>query len=159
MATRSTIALEFADGTVQQVYCHWDGYLANNGRILQEHYTDPFKLRELIDLGDISSLGESLGDKHSFDNPHKYGTPEYHAEAERRRSITTFYGRDRGETGCEANKYKNVDEYFDCSQQEEYDYILRNIKGKATWFVRCYATDGVWATLEEAIQKETECTE
>jgi hypothetical protein len=58
MGTRSTIALEFADGTVQQVYCHWDGYLEHNGKILQEHYSDPFKLRDLIDLGDMSSLGE-----------------------------------------------------------------------------------------------------
>ena len=40
MATRSTIALEFADGTVQQVYCHWDGYLDYNGKLLAEHYTD-----------------------------------------------------------------------------------------------------------------------
>ena len=27
MATRSTIALEFADGSVGQVYCHWDGQI------------------------------------------------------------------------------------------------------------------------------------
>jgi hypothetical protein len=62
---------------------------------------------------------------------------------------TTFYARDRGEE-ISVNKYKNADEYFDCSQQEEYDYILRNVDGVATWFVRCYATDGVWATMDEA---------
>ncbi len=61
MATRSTIALEFADGTVGQVYCHWDGYLSNNGEILLASYTDPFKVRELIDLGDLSSLGAEIG--------------------------------------------------------------------------------------------------
>jgi hypothetical protein len=55
MGTRSTIALEFADGTVEQVYCHWDGYLAHNGHILQNHYSNPFILRDLIDLGDIST--------------------------------------------------------------------------------------------------------
>ncbi len=37
MATRSTIALEFADGTVEQVYCHWDGYLDHNGALLRDH--------------------------------------------------------------------------------------------------------------------------
>ena len=67
MGTRSTIALEFADGTVQQVYCHWDGYLEHNGKILQEHYSDPFKLRELIDLGDMSSLAPNIGTQHSFE--------------------------------------------------------------------------------------------
>jgi hypothetical protein len=66
MGTRSTIALEFADGTVEQVYCHWDGYLEHNGKILQEHYSDPFKLRDLIDQGGISSLGKSIGKKHPF---------------------------------------------------------------------------------------------
>ena len=92
MATRSTIALEFADGTVGKVYCHWDGYLENNGKLLLNNYTDPFKLRDLIDLGDISSLGPNIGDKHEFDIPFKYGSPEYEAESERRRNITTFYG-------------------------------------------------------------------
>ena len=48
MATRSTIALEFADGTVEQVYCHWDGYLAHNGQLLLKHYSNPFVLRDLI---------------------------------------------------------------------------------------------------------------
>ena len=66
MGTRSTIALEYADGTVQQVYCHWDGYLSNNGMILQEHYSDPFKVRQLIDLGDISSLRPEVGAPHPF---------------------------------------------------------------------------------------------
>ena len=69
MGTRSTIALEFADGTVQQVYCHWDGYLEHNGLILQEHYLDPFKLRDLIDLGGLSTLRPEVGVKRPFDNP------------------------------------------------------------------------------------------
>ena len=49
MSTRSTIAIELADGTVKQVYCHSDGYLSYNGRILFEHYSDPAKLEELIE--------------------------------------------------------------------------------------------------------------
>jgi hypothetical protein len=125
MGTRSTIALEFADGTVEQVYCHWDGYLENNGQILATHYTDPFKVKELVALGGFSSLSETV-----------------EATAE------TAYTK-RGEE-ISVNKYKNADEYFDCSQQEEYDYILRNVDGAAVWFVRCYATDGVWATIDEA---------
>lgn len=131
MGTRSTIAIEFADGTVQQVYCHWDGYLAHNGKILAEHYMDPFKVRALVDLGGFSSLEV---------------TPESTAD--------TAYTQ-RGED-LDINKYKNTDEYFDCSQQEEYDYILRNVNGVATWFVRFYATDGVWVAMDEARLKEQE---
>ncbi len=149
MATRSTIALEFADGTVGKVYCHWDGYLDNNGKLLLNNYSDPFKLRDLIDLGDISSLGPNIGDKHEFDIPFKYGSPEYEAESERRRNITTFYGRDRGETGTEAVYYKDYADYRANAQFEEYNYILRK---DGNWYVEFYGRfDGL---LKEAIEQE-----
>ncbi len=149
MATRSTIALEFADGTVGQVYCHWDGYLENNGQILLNNYSDPFKLRELIDLGDVSSLGPNIGSKHDFDIPFKYGTPEYEAESERRREITTFYGRDRGETGCEARYFKDYADYRDNALFEEYNYCLRK---DGNWYVEFYGKfDGL---LKDAIEQE-----
>ena len=134
MATRSTIALEFADGTVQQVYCHWDGYLDNNGKLLQENYTDAFKLRELMDLGDLSSLGERIGTQHAFDKA---------AEGE-----CTFYKRDRGETGTEAKKFANFEDYKANHQYEEYEYILRNVDGTATWFVADHSDK--YVTLAEA---------
>jgi hypothetical protein len=63
MGTRSTIALEFADGTVEQVYCHWDGYLSGVGAELVSDYSDPFALRELIDGGDMSSIGSPYTDR------------------------------------------------------------------------------------------------
>lgn len=165
MGTRSTIALEFADGTVQQVYCHWDGYLENNGAILAEHYSDPYKLRDLIDMGDMSSLGKVIGKKHPFGPAYnetdalKKAKVQKEVDEARDAGYTTFYKRDRGEDGCEARTYKNADEYFDCSQQEEYDYILRNVNGTATWFVRCYATNGVWATMTEAVTMTKEYAE
>lgn len=102
MSTRSTIALEHADGTVEQVYCHYDGYISHNGKILLEQYSDPFKLRDLIDCGDMATFGEPFAA--------------------------------RGEELI-VRRYKNVDEYFDECQQEEYDYILRT-DGK--WYVRSY---------------------
>ena len=161
MGTRSTIALEFADGTVQQVYCHWDGYLDHNGAILAEHYSDPFKLRDLIDMGDMSSLGKVIGKKHPFGPAYnetdalKKAKVQKEVDEARDAGYTTFYKRDRGEEGCEARKYKNSDEYFDCSQQEEYDYILRT---DGVWYVRCYTTNGVWLTMAEAKVTQEECT-
>ena len=120
MSTRSTIALEFADGTVQQVYVHFDGYLDGVGAELKSDYSDPFKLRELIDGGDMSTIGEPYTDR----------------------------GESYEDT--KARCYQNVDEYFAECQQEEYDYILRPIDGRGVWFVRCYATDGKWVTFDEA---------
>ena len=135
MATRSTIALEYADGTVDQVYCHWDGYLDNNGKLLQEHYKDPFKVQRLMDLGDLSSLGPNIGDKHDFDCPHKYGTPEYAAWSEAKQEVCTFYGRDRGETDTKARRFKNFADYQRNAQSEEYNYILRK---DGNWYVEFY---------------------
>ena len=154
MGTRSTIALEFADGTVEQVYCHWDGYLEHNGAILAEHYSDPFKLRDLIDLGDLSSLRPEIGEKHAF-SQFELRAEEVAGYKLLTENMCTFYGRDRGEKGIDARKYKNTDEYFDCSQQEEYDYILRT---DGVWYVRCYTTDGVWLTMAEAKVTQAECT-
>jgi hypothetical protein len=133
MGTRSTIALEFADGTVQQVYCHWDGYLEYNGKMLQKHYSNPFILRDLIDLGDISSLKPTVGTKHAFSH---FGTEMKQEEYDALYGeMTTFYGRDRGETGTDSKKFKSYEDYIANHQYEEYEYILRNIDGKAVWFV------------------------
>lgn len=59
MGTRSRIALQNSDGSISSIYCHWDGYLSNNGKLLLEHYTDESKVRSLLALGDLSSLGET----------------------------------------------------------------------------------------------------
>ena len=150
MGTRSTIALEFADGTVEQVYCHWDGYLAYNGKILQEHYSNPFVLRDLIDLGDISSLKPTIGTKHAFSHfDTTLDQKEYEALYG---EMTTFYGRDRGETGADKKSFVDFQDYLAHHQYEEYDYILRNVNGKATWFVSDH--DGAYVELEQAIMDE-----
>ena len=151
MGTRSTIALEYADGTVEQVYCHWDGYLEHNGQILLKHYSNPFILRDLIDLGDISSLKPTIGTKHAFSHFELRAeeVAEYKVLTE---NMTTFYGSDRGETGTSAKKFASYEDYLLNHQYEEYDYILRNDNGVAVWFVCDH--DGAYVTLESAIMDE-----
>jgi hypothetical protein len=123
MATRSTIAIERADGTVHQVYCHWDGYLSNNGRLLLEHYSDPAILQELIDQGSISSLGTTVGVEHPFDHYSTKMTLDEHLEAYR--DMTTFHARDRGED-LRINEFQSYAQYSKKLQSEEFNYILRN---------------------------------
>jgi hypothetical protein len=127
MGTRSTIALEFADGTVEQVYCHWDGYLAHNGQILAQHYMDPFKVRDLVALGGFSSLRETV-----------------------ETTFETAY-TNRGEE-CRIEKFIDYEDYVDNFQHEEYDYILRQVDGKAVWFVSDH--DGAYVELAQAIMDE-----
>ena len=150
MGTRSTIALEFADGTVEQVYCHWDGYLEHNGKLLRDYYSNPFILRDLIDMGDISSLGKIVGTKHPF-SPFEGETQKAQYDAAMQAGATTFYGRDRGED-CPARKFKDYADYIANHQYEEYEYILRNVDGKAVWFVSDH--DGAYVELEQAIMDE-----
>jgi hypothetical protein len=150
MATRSTIALEFADGTIGQVYCHWDGYLSHNGKILFENYSNPFILRDLIDLGSVSSLAPTIGTKHPFS---QFDTTMPKDEFETLYgNMTTFYGRDRGEGEYQATYFKDFADFKANGQQEEYDYILRNVDGVATWFVSDHGSDFI--LLTEAFAKE-----
>ena len=150
MATRSTIALEFADGTIGQVYCHWDGYLAHNGKMLQEYYSNPFILRDLIDLGSLSSLRPQIGTKHPFSMFEANMTQDEYANLYR--DMCTFYERDRGERSADATYFKDYEHFLVDGQAEEYDYILRNVNGVATWFVSDH--DGDFVTLESAIMDE-----
>ena len=89
MSTRSAIGVMHGD-KAKVVYCHYDGYLENNGRILLEHY-DSSKANHLVALGDMSSLRPNVeipeGKEHSFDEPLE--------------DVTVFYGRDRKESGVE----------------------------------------------------------
>jgi hypothetical protein len=105
MGTRSTIALEYADGTVGQIYCHWDGYLSNNGKILLQHYKDPFKVREMLDNGDMSSLDPDV-------------------------DSCAFY-KERGEV-CPQQMFKDYKDYVENHAYEEYEYILRK---NGEWYV------------------------
>jgi hypothetical protein len=120
------IALEYADGTVGQVYCHWDGYLEHNGKILQNNYTDPFKVRELLDGGDMSSLSESV-------------------------SGCSFYS-ERDEN-CPQRMYKDYAEYRKEAQFEEYNYILRR---DGNWYVEFYGEFDGLLTEAFAFQAEEE---
>jgi hypothetical protein len=130
MATRSSIGIENADGTVTGVYCHWDGYLSHNGKLLYENFSTEEKVRELLSYGDIDSLGESIGEKHPFHNPYDFGTPEYQQYRSTIGKMTTFLGRDCNESDIDAIVYDNDTEFNDDGQ--EYVYLFRNGK----WFVR-----------------------
>ena len=117
MATRSTIAIRNADTTVTGIYCHWDGYLSYNGKVLVENYTTEAAVRELIALGDLSSLGERIGSKHDFDN-----APRDECNA---------YGRDRGETGVDATTFGSWREMLN-KVGEGYNYLF--VPGEG-WYV------------------------
>lgn len=135
MATRSTIAIEYTNGWVEQIYCHWDGYLEHTGRILQEHYTDPAKVAQLMRLGDLSSLGAELGEPHDFaSREHDTWCKSYH--------------RDRGELlmDTQAREFIDYQTYLDSAQSEEFNYILRS---DGVWYV---SHDGSFVPLADELK-------
>ncbi len=137
MATRSTISKVHHDGTVISVYCHWDGYLVSNGRLLLDHYATEEKVDALLELGNLSSLKPEVGKKHSFDAP----TPGW----------TVAYGRDRGEKGQYPVVYPDIAAFVaDEDSRESFNYVWQN--------GRWYLLDGRDFTLLAplVVEKENE---
>ena len=75
MGTRSIIGM-FDGNTVKSVYCHWDGYPENNGKILISSYQTKEKVEKLIDCGSMSSLGSSIEDTKFYNDPND-GSPKF----------------------------------------------------------------------------------
>lgn len=144
MSTQSRIGMVNEDGKVISIYCHWCGHPHDNGRILLKHYTDPAKVKALISLGGISSLGKELepkseyalsprcylkGDvkdwkfvrkmvKHSFDTPQD--------------GVTVAYLRDHGplDVHCKSRTDKSVKAFLR-GEIEGFGYLFKDGK----WFV------------------------
>jgi hypothetical protein len=103
MATRSTIAVQHTDGTISQIYCHWDGYLEHHGKILLTHYSTLEQVENLVQYGDMSVL---------------------HVTA----NWSTYYHRDREEDWEQVKPilFNSLSEYRNQLNQEEFNYIFKN---------------------------------
>jgi hypothetical protein len=101
MATRSVIGMTLTNGEIKAIYCHWDGYLSNNGMILYNCYNTVEQVEALMSLGDLSSLRKHIGEKTDMMNDLTMT----------RTAVVNdwceFYGRDRGDEGCEARILKD----------------------------------------------------
>jgi len=143
MATRSTISVvntRTKDGQGRTIYCHWDGYPSNNGRILLEHYKDAKKVNALIDLGDISSLAENVspgkeGIRRKMNANYEYDlmpTKEPHSFDEPHQGVVVAYGRDRGEKDIEAISFSGKEPRKKIAQEFDYLFVVDENK----WYVR-----------------------
>ena len=155
MGTRSMIAIENPHSkAVKSIYCHWDGYLAHNGAILNEHYSNSPKVNNLIALGDLSSLRPEIGVQHAFSS---LDVPKAEQEAydKEHGNSCTFYTRDRGEDA----PYKHFEsakaalEYYNGSWCE-YFYLFRYDADleSGKWFYKD-RNGGAWKRLATALNK------
>lgn len=108
MSTRSTIAIEHADGTIKKVYCHYDGYVRHVGKCLAEHYSLRHHWNDLCYGNDIRGFHLSKQDG--------YGEV-CHVERFDRPEDTPMF----------PDKYRNYDAYRASIDHlfHEYNYILR----------------------------------
>jgi len=115
MSTRSAIGIKDGDGNIKGIYCHWDGYLENNGKILLENYKDESKVEELIELGDLSILGEEIGTKVDFGSFSSSSSKQCLA-----------YGRDRGESSAEFKTFGDEQEFVDYFVDSDFYYLFKD---------------------------------
>ena len=101
MGTRSAIGYKMDTSKVRAKYCHWDGYVENNGKILEDNYQEARKVAQLVEMGDQSTLAAELAD-------------------------CVFYGRDKGETDVDAQTFDDVTEFVEYYKDSdcEFFYLL-----------------------------------
>ena len=154
MGTRSRIGVMHGD-KVKSIYCHWDGYLSHNGRLLQDHY-DSAKANNLVAMGDMSSLGRVIGEAHPF-SPHTSAEDAALYEHAKDQGYCTFYARDRGETGTEFRVAHTFAEFLEQADGcgAEYYYIMKD----GVWYVGDTYDHSPLSkkltALTEALEKET----
>lgn len=140
MATRSRIGIiNKGEVVADTVYCHWDGSPQYVGWILKLYYTNPEKIKELVSGGDLSSIGEFIGEKHDFDKRNEH------------EDWCTYYKRDRGEDGVDP-QWLDPSKFWGDSG-EEYNYLYKVETGK--WYYRDY-TSNRWKILTNDICNITE---
>lgn len=124
MSTRSRIGILNPDGSVKTIYCHSDGYPEHQFPILTQHYSTIEKVKELLNLGDISTLGERIApnsdEEHTFEN--------------RVKDVTVAYHRDRGEPMTAAFCHRSID-------------ALKASDWSIDWFYLFDAKKGEWLSL------------
>lgn len=144
MGTRSYIGIENENGTVDGVYCHWDGYpphvrpgVGGVGETLLEHYTDPGRVRDVIGGGALSSLQPAIepadGVAHSFDDPAA--------------GVCIYYHRDRGEP-LQTQHAANREGWATAARIAGCDYVYLLTSRGWRWKPASYA--GRWSVLEAA---------
>jgi hypothetical protein len=156
MSTRSLIAIE-SNNETKSVYAHWDGYLENNGVILQENYTTQTEVEALIELGDISSLQETVGTKHPFslfDHIKDAPTLEKKQAMEddfnnQYANMTTYYSRDRDEKGVEPQTFATPTEAVNANLTAniEFAYLFSDNE----WHVATPDSDWDFSPLSTAL--------
>ena len=131
MGTHSYIAKQIGPNQYRTVYCQLDGHLEYQGAMLLEHFSDPDRIDQLLDLGDIYLLEPKLDPdasrKHDCIN-HQDG-------------VTVAFQRDADCTGVEA-RVMTLQELDNSDEFIEFVYIF-NQNNQWQYFQGGYLEEGL----------------
>ena len=148
MSTRCLIGKVETNGKIRAIYCQHDGYPDGVGQTLVDFY-DGSNIDRLLDLGDLSSLGnnpETVPDYWTSDDDY------FHERALSGEFCISY--RDRGETDIDAKVYNSSREYYRDAKScwAEFAYLFINNK----WFVSDLYQDEdeiEFVSVEDVIKK------
>ena len=135
MSTRCRIGIKNKDGTITSIYCHHDGYPDGVGEVLVNNYKTEDKIRKLLELGDISSIGtEPVSNVNAWKSLPAGWDFETWKEMNPENRCNTY--RERGETNVDARTDKDIRAYQKHSRDcwGEYAYLFKD----NDWFVMEY---------------------
>jgi hypothetical protein len=133
MATRSMIGVQRDNGTIEAIYCHWDGYMEHHGPILLNAYNGPRKIEALIRQGDLSCLGSILVADAT-------GAEDEDACS----NINGYVGGDGDDSECSAKVYADLDDLRARQTWCEYFYVHK----EGQWYVASSDETDELRTLE-----------
>ena len=115
MSTNSTIAVLNPNGTVSQIYCHYDGYVSYNGQMLVDHYNNQELAEKLVFFGNLSSLFENIEPDLESEQIHNFSLPQ--------KNVNVYYDRDRGEDDQGPEIFRSLELFKSDMANQGYNYF------------------------------------
>jgi hypothetical protein len=116
---------------------------------LLENYQDEAKIRTMITLGNLSSIGAEIGERHPYPFDKLDSPGSYTAYERTYGHMCLAYGRDRGEDDMDAIHSQSVEDFLSIQCGVEYYYIWHY----GRWMVQATWGDdaGKWQLVHELL--------
>ena len=155
MATRGHIAIK-ENGKYKYIYNHWDSDIEQLGVTLFKFYKDADKVRALINLGNVSSVGETIENnascykEHMDLNNNHPGTVAMYREGRMWKDYD-YYNPDKQWEDCKPTETEEIDELFS-GKFIEWIYIFDVEENK--WYMAYDRENYELKDLEEMLHNE-----
>lgn len=151
MSTRGHVAIK-ENGKYRYIYNHHDSYIDGLGITLYQHYKDVNKVRELIALGNTSSIGSTVEEGGSKTYREHLDKP-----LEERGTVAAFRDINRWEDcseHCEWEEEKPIEtEYLSDVLGQDFTYIFDVEENR--WYVAYWNDKYILRDLESVLHSKT----